>query len=1456
MANETLTEVMSLGDKTNMLKPRAYQQEMLAESLRQNIIIAMDTGSGKTQIAILRIQNELAQCAADKLVWFLTPTVALAEQQHAVISKQLPLYQSRLLLGSDNVDHWSTQEIWNRILLNIRIVVSTPQVLLDAMCHGFIKLSGLSLLVFDEAHRCVGASPFNGIMRLYHQARMSNEDSALPSILGLTASPATRATAEAVKILEENLHAICRTPILQREELLKFTHKPELFVVTYEKNVEAPTETLKCLDALLDLTLKDIENDPYIKSLRDKKDTKSQEMLIKTLANGKTFTRKELKSLSQRAQVIHEELGSWAADVFVGTCAERFVEDAVRRSNNNVFRHWEDAEKMYMMQYLLMLPATIEQARWGSKPKGIAQKAELLIKTIANSYNPGYRIIVFAEQRATVLMLAHLLSVHPLMKDKVTRYFLGNSNYASRKSNIIELSSLKDQKDVLTDLRVGKANILVATSVLEEGIDVPACNIVICFDPPTDLRSFIQRRGRARDRQSKLVLFIEKNDNDGLSKWESMEQQLKDIYADNMRKLEEIKAMEKIEEKSSEFLRIPETEAVLNHDNARQYLAFFCSTMSYDFTDNQPEYIVDRREIHPNITEVTAKVVLPSLLDPSLRSAHSKCKWRTEKAAKRDAAFQAYSALYAAGLVDDNLIPYHRRKSANRDTAVHEKQAKLGQVSECWTPWKDMAQLRGSDVALIPTRVCFEANTLGVPDMILLLPSRIPCDWSFDIFWNHNITLRATLRNDRGVLLNVNSEQAARFTREVLVSTYEGRMTSPGVDFITLFWPAEKVTQSTDEWLLSIDGRCDADIIKFHQCTREQMQELGMGRTPDRYARPFFIEKCVEVIADDIVMQETEICDETCASINPELHLQGTTLPKRADYLHPILQTDQVPLAHTAQQCSPVRLCRIDRLPAKFAKFALFIPSITHKIEILFVAERLAKTVLSSVQFSNLEHVLTAISASAAKEVTDYQRYEFLGDSLLKLITAIYLVANNPLWHEGLLSAAKDTIVSNERLARTAREVGLDQFILTKPFTGRKWRPYYVSQFDTEDGQVLEEKRELSSKTLADVVESLMGAAFLDGGYEKLELCAKVFLPENMWSSINNDIRTLYTTAVVSEQAALHPKLAQMEELLGYKFSKPSILFEALTHPCSNDGSPTYQRLEFLGDSLLDHFVVQELFHQPKQLSHQDMHLIRTAVVNAHFLGFLCQSLYVTEERDEAAEPGKAHIATVQTEHKVYLWQMMRHGASWEIVNAQQEVQRRYEMWGEEVQHALKHSSKYPWAELFRINASKFFSDIIESILGAIFVDSQGSLDAGRAFLERIGVLPYLRRVIDEKVEILHPFNQVREAAKSEKVEIRSRAEAKIVVPLGDDNNSGSTDYTGAEQLDLVYICSVLVGDEEIIQLSDGVNKLEVETRAAALAADILKARISSPNAASTTAVGQNRQQSSSPDLNQNTIAI
>lgn len=66
-----------------------------------------------------------------QLVWFLAPHVALAEQQHNVLSEHLPSFQTRLLIGTDGVERWVKQEIWDEVFHNIRIVVSTYQVTLQ-----------------------------------------------------------------------------------------------------------------------------------------------------------------------------------------------------------------------------------------------------------------------------------------------------------------------------------------------------------------------------------------------------------------------------------------------------------------------------------------------------------------------------------------------------------------------------------------------------------------------------------------------------------------------------------------------------------------------------------------------------------------------------------------------------------------------------------------------------------------------------------------------------------------------------------------------------------------------------------------------------------------------------------------------------------------------------------------------------------------------------------------------------------------------------------------------------------------------------------------------------------------------------------------------------------------------------------------------------------------------------
>jgi ERCC4-related helicase len=107
----------------------------------------------------------------------------------------LPGYGIQLLSGKDNIDHWTEQKAWDAVLHNVRIVLSTHQVLLDALTHAFVKMSRLALIVFDEAHHCTMKHPANRIMSDFYMPRVGRNNYQLPKILGLSASPVMKAKA-------------------------------------------------------------------------------------------------------------------------------------------------------------------------------------------------------------------------------------------------------------------------------------------------------------------------------------------------------------------------------------------------------------------------------------------------------------------------------------------------------------------------------------------------------------------------------------------------------------------------------------------------------------------------------------------------------------------------------------------------------------------------------------------------------------------------------------------------------------------------------------------------------------------------------------------------------------------------------------------------------------------------------------------------------------------------------------------------------------------------------------------------------------------------------------------------------------------------------------------------------------------------------------------------------------
>lgn len=127
-------------------------------------------------------------------MWFLAPTVTLCKQQKTVVETALPVSVG-IISGETDPNQWKNHAIWTKVLSSHRVMISTPQVLLDALRHGYVSLGrDISLLIFDEAHHAVDNHPYNRIMAEFYVPTPPRKASihhgfVRPMVMGLTASP-------------------------------------------------------------------------------------------------------------------------------------------------------------------------------------------------------------------------------------------------------------------------------------------------------------------------------------------------------------------------------------------------------------------------------------------------------------------------------------------------------------------------------------------------------------------------------------------------------------------------------------------------------------------------------------------------------------------------------------------------------------------------------------------------------------------------------------------------------------------------------------------------------------------------------------------------------------------------------------------------------------------------------------------------------------------------------------------------------------------------------------------------------------------------------------------------------------------------------------------------------------------------------------------------------------------
>ncbi|KAL6915716.1 hypothetical protein FSHL1_007166 [Fusarium sambucinum] len=1355
---------------SDVVNPRGYQREMLERSLERNVIVAMDTGSGKTQVAVMRIQHELDTCAPDKIVWFLGKTVSLCEQQYGVLQIQMPSVSMRLLTGQLNIDTWS-EDVWPRILHGTRIVVSTFDVLRDALDHAFVRIGMLSLIVFDEVHNCVKNSGGRKIM-VNHYHRHKSAGMPVPAILGLTASPVqSRSRHDEIRELEITMDAICITPTVNREELLRHVNKPDLSRVLYDVE-EHPARTPLMQTLQSEYLAMDITKDPSITKIREliaKNASTGPEALSLFMKYG-TFSQKQLKAFWNKSKDILDELGPWAADKYISDLVNIFLQRVDSPSKLN--DAWHNEDRTYLAGHMRQVAASPHQPKLPAT-HNLSDKTNKLIQELLTADEDTVGII-FVKSRVAANVLGSLLKEHPEIRKRYrASSVVGFSSTKVRKQNIYEYPPVSST-ETLRDFKSGVVNLLVSTSVLEEGIDVAACNLVVCFDETTTLKSHIQRRGRARKKKSKMIVLTKSTSN--VREWDSLEAEMKSQYEQEREELDRLEIEARTEATSSMSLVVPNTGARLDLGNARQHLEHFCSKVfQRDYVDQRPVYVYQKTEQGTAPPSFSATVTLPAALPRHLRKTQGRGGWRSEKNAQKEAAFVALVGLYHEGLISDHLLPL------NVDSKGAEEEVQLTRPELLFNPWRDVAQKwQTANDKWLYSYEFFDHEYVTPLRFDIALPAGLPQPRDITVYPQEGLTWHVKCTS----IKRISHEECLDLpdhTSILLAMHFGHRWNVEDRDHVIKF-----IYENRD---LSRDR---IGSIPFNESIDAVLEKRVLVRdarkTPYHYVRTIPSKPLKEQVKHPF--SEYEDAPE-------EQYLVVEQWTRRSDLLHDSFRGQtRSETTKPYRWVIPISQATVDELPRRAAKCGMLIPCIIHELEVQLIASELSSTILAPVGITDLQLVIEAISSRSAGEPVEYERLEFLGDSVLKFCTVTQAYSEHPFWPEGLLNHFKDQLVSNNRLTRMCLETGLSKFIIINPYTGLKWRPLYQDNF-LDVKPVEGASRYIGPKVLADVVEALVGASYQDGGMNKALECIKVFLGSKCNWYNDGIARDILFRAAPSD-IQLPPTMEPLEELIGYTFEKKSLLIEAMTHGsyAADTQQRSYEQLEFLGDAVLDYIVVTRMYQFDPPIPNGRLHMIKTAMANAEFLAFTNMQ-YVLLRPDIEFEDGEP----VSTEVSLPIWKFMRH-SSQEMGRIMKETQARFESLQDEINEVRMNGTHYPWTLLARLHPKKFYSDLIEAVLGAIWVDS-GNMETCAAFLHKFGILPYLDRILNENIHVQHPKEELTKLSVNEKI---------------------FYDCTLVDGPIKEYLCTVKVGDRVVGVVSGALNKIEATAKAAEEAVKLLKA--------------------------------
>jgi ERCC4-related helicase len=489
------------------ITPRAYQEEIFSVCKDKNCLVILPTGMGKTLIALMLTIERMLKFP-DHKVLILAPTRPLAEQHFEYFKKNLPELFATIELFTGKTEAPKRKELWQ----SADIVFSTPQCIGNDIKNNLYDLKDVSLLVEDECHRCIKNYSYTYVAEKY-RAQAKN-----PRILGLTASPGSE---------KEKIEKICKNLEIEAVEIR--TRESD--------DVKEYLQELKFEVIKLDFPKEFEEIRVLLKKIFDKKVEELRNRKLLFMPPTKTFIldlqRKIMASIARGNKNFNLLLGASACSQAIKLQhALELLETQTLSSFLSYLQNLFDQaarKESKGVQNLVKLPefnqAYIKTQELEAKkiehPK-LAKLKELVSEDFKN--NMKTKIIVFAQFRDTVSKIAKTLNE---IKGVNARVFVGQAKKSSKGKEDTGLSQ-KEQQEIIHEFSLGSINVLVATSIGEEGLDIPEVNAVIFYEPvPSEIRK-IQRAGRtARLMEGKLIILMTQKTRDESYYWAAFNKEKK-----------------------------------------------------------------------------------------------------------------------------------------------------------------------------------------------------------------------------------------------------------------------------------------------------------------------------------------------------------------------------------------------------------------------------------------------------------------------------------------------------------------------------------------------------------------------------------------------------------------------------------------------------------------------------------------------------------------------------------------------------------------------------------------------------------------------------------------------------------------------------------------------------------------------------------------------------------------